>query len=319
MARLFPFRISSDTSAPQETTVDDLESAIVSAHPHVTADRTNDWFATIAELIDEAGTDWPGIRDALMTRCVDVGFPPGAVESLSGSLDEASDARSVLATLAERRAELAELFHSLVAVDGDPSEPRGRWDPTLAYDWYYALTVGKDWGGWSGADEDWTEFRNYFLYVAETDNVLSEATAFLDEIEASPDRRAALEAIGVSFEAPVEQADLDWGEQSAAWYVHLVGDNGWTGDEAEWEAFRDRFLQAAHDNDVAAYAEAFLARVEQSPSKSQTLEDLGIVVEGTPAPDGADDALEPSTDPADASSEDEDEEAEDFVEFITSG
>lgn len=153
------------------------------------------------------------------------------------------------------------------------------WDLQTAAQWYDHLTAGQQWQGWNGRDEDWSEFRSGFLYYAEAADVLVAATRLLDGIEqAREGKRRALLALGIAvcdFPTP----DVEWGEQTAAWYQYLTNDSqvaGWDGSEADWGPFRERFLTSAEAAAVVAPARAFLARIEDAPDKVGACAELGV-------------------------------------------
>lgn len=105
-----------------------------------------------------------------------------------------------------------------------------------------------------------------------------------------------------------EAADHDdegvWDEHTPAeWYAFLisaaVGEefSGWSGVEADWEAFKKYFLYCAGLAEVQSSAEKFLEDIERHPDKVDGFAEHGIVIERVPAGSGQD-ADHGNTDPS---------------------
>lgn len=280
--------------------MDELDTAVVAVSPQVPLDRAEEWFLMLCDLYDESEQDVDRFRAGLPERASERSFTSEAVEQFVYVLDnEINDPSGVLAQMAAERDELPRRYEALVNAAETSSETASSdeaWDDARAAEWYAYLTTGNQWAGWSGRNEDWDEFRTWFLNYADTAGVLAQATQFLDDIESrSEGKRTALTAMGVVL--PDETSSLDWGDETAAWYQHLTASNqwaGWSGREEEWDEFRTWFLQYAESAGVAAYAQAFLDRVEAAPDKRQALSELGIEI----APVEAADSTTTDEDPA---------------------
>ncbi|TDP90007.1 hypothetical protein [Labedaea rhizosphaerae] len=78
-------------------------------------------------------------------------------------------------------------------------------EPEVAAGWgertaarYAELTSGKGWGGWTGEDEHWDLFTQWFLYYAAEDGDHDDAAAFLAAVEASADKVNAFAEFGIA-------------------------------------------------------------------------------------------------------------------------
>jgi len=79
-------------------------------------------------------------------------------------------------------------------------------EPEVAAGWgdrtatrYTELTSGKGWAGWTGEDEEWDLFTQWFLYYAAEDGDHDDAAAFVAAVEGSGDKRAAFAEHGITL------------------------------------------------------------------------------------------------------------------------
>jgi hypothetical protein len=67
---------------------------------------------------------------------------------------------------------------------------------------YVELTSGKGWAGWTGDDEDWDQFTQWFLYYAGEDGDHEDAQVFIDAVAKSPDKIKAFAGHGITIGTP---------------------------------------------------------------------------------------------------------------------
>lgn len=63
---------------------------------------------------------------------------------------------------------------------------------------YVELTSGKGWAGWTGQDDDWDLFTQWFLYYAGQDGDHENAQVFIDTVGGSPDKIRAFADRGIT-------------------------------------------------------------------------------------------------------------------------
>ncbi len=278
--------------------MDEVEIAIVAVADHVPSEQAEEWFDVLCGSYDDFGENWSMLKDTLATRAYERGFGTEVVETFVLVMEnDISDQLGVLRQVVDRRDELPRAYEQLVqelreALAGQDQGEVTPWTSGETAGWYDYLTKQKNWYGWSGREEDWDEFCQWFLQYAAEHQAHPQATLFLNEVaNDSRGKLAALADLGIVIggEEATQGQTSAWGEHTAAWYDALTGDMGWawTGVPEHWRAFREQFLQAAEGRQAGEYAEAFLAEVESASDPAGLFADYGIAF-APPAPEAVD-------------------------------
>lgn len=202
----------------------ELETAIVAVGEFVDVSQAEEWFDVVCNAYASADEDWATFRTQLTEGAAQAGFQSSAAETFIQVMENSvQDTWGVLRDMSERRPELpnryAELLEELLAGAegaGGNAEP---WDPATAAQWYEYLTTGSGWGGWSGAEDEWSQFRDWFLQYAEPNGVTPQATRFLNDIEAhSGGKIAAFTEFGIVIQGAAQDADLGYDEATGLYY-----------------------------------------------------------------------------------------------------
>lgn len=274
--------------------MNEVESVIVSVRAGVPVARSEDWFGALCGAFDGCGGDWAVLKQSLATRATDKSFGSSVAEDFAKFVDaRSSDPVGLLRQVCERRDELPRLYAGLVEQldeeDEDESDSVEEWDAETAAQWYEHLTTTNDWAGWSGGgDAEWGEFKEWFLYYAELEEVRDQALLMVERVETHASGIAAgFAALGIETAEPAPEAAPEpvaaagWGARTAARYVELTSGKdwaGWTGEEADWDLFTQWFLYYAAEDDAHDDARAFVDAVEASADKAKAFADHGITV-----------------------------------------
>ncbi|BCB88719.1 hypothetical protein Psuf_060320 [Phytohabitans suffuscus] len=198
------------------------ETALMAVANFVPAESAESWFRAVCDAFDSSGGDWDSFKHALTEHASANSIPGEAVEAFTTVMEnEISDRAGVLAQLAESRNEIAQEYTATAARYAEHSgdEEVAAWDDETAAQWYVYLTTSNEWAGWSGREEEWDEFRTWFLRYADAQGVLAQATRFLDNVEQRAEGKvAALTAIGISLPGEDAQPEKYYDEATGLYY-----------------------------------------------------------------------------------------------------
>jgi hypothetical protein len=273
--------------------MDEVESVVVSVGHVVEIGRAEEWFGAVCDAFDRCGGDWAVLKDLLATAAGERSFGSEVAETFVGFVEQhVADPMGVLTHLCERRDELPRWYADLVArLDQEAAaEPVQEWDDVTAAQWYAHLTTSNDWAGWAGGGAaEWAEFKEWFLYFAEQQQVRDYASLLLERVENDPGGyMAGFAHLGIETAAPAPGPEVaaGWGERTATRYAELTdgkGWGGWTGEPEDWDLFTQWFLYYAAEDGDHDEAAAFLAAVEGAGDKRAAFAEHGITLTPRPA------------------------------------
>ncbi|UVS77584.1 hypothetical protein [Actinokineospora sp. UTMC 2448] len=167
------------------------------------------WFEVLCA--EPVGDDWDAFRDGLRERAVGESVDEYAVERFVEYVTYAGDPGWVVARVQEYGDSLTDLYLELARAS------EREWADFLA-------ECGPV---WSGREEDWAQFRDWFLHEAGARGVAERAEGFVVEAEGSADKAEVFRRHGVDVAADPE-----------AFPEVRLGDSG------EWVEYLDRQLRA---------------------------------------------------------------------------
>jgi hypothetical protein len=103
---------------------------------------------------------------------------------------------TVVDALADARVEaLVTSYQTLLPIDSESDEAEAEQGDDSA--WYAFLAENGP--RWDGSEDSWQRFQQWFLYYAEQARVGTQARAFTDYVDGSPDKRAVFAQYGVTI------------------------------------------------------------------------------------------------------------------------
>lgn len=184
---------------------------------------------------------------------------------------------------------MEELEATIVSVrDYLTDSSREDWFKAVA-DSYTSAADTRDWqafsdeltaaAGQAGIPNDVLEtFTQAVLQTSDTWDILSQMAYDVDATMRTYDELAE----AGSAESEAEEV-IPWDDGTAAqWYLYVAsesGTGGWSGDDSDWDQFRQSFQGYADDAGATGQARVFLDRIESHPAgKVFALTELGITV-----------------------------------------
>lgn len=211
------------------------------------------WFDTVCasyQALDQR--DWDSFTSALTNLASSAGVDPQTVEQFvqqMSSID--STPLDTVGRLVDLGSELPTLYQQLTAPtsgrqgqsaqDGQAATPTGYdegvWQSFLSQNGPY----------WNGEDTAWDQFRTWFLYQADQQQLTEPAAGFIAYVEGQQDKRSAFAQYGIQIAtSTVDPSDTGSNSDGAAQQTPDVSTfpEIRPGDSGEWVDYLDTMLRS---------------------------------------------------------------------------